>query len=254
MPTVPVLQFNQPVQLQQLRQGQLHQECDCTHGRGQICQLHPHGFQKAIGICHIALAQDPPQPALGIALGLCQPCNARPGVDGFIVCAVPAGMDAVEGVINIAIPGVDHDIDAERLLCEMLLRQLEPHQLLQHVEQPVPVLAGKTLRVRAVAGGQFGADLLLQFLPQRPLAVLIPLVQLLPESLHRVVGPQDFYGCPLVHLIPVIGVNLVGERAVRLAVIAQERVQNIRNGLFQLLHVRKSLLNMDALISRYCRR
>ena len=53
--TIPVLQSDQPVQLYQLLQGQLHQERDRAHGRGQVGELHPHGLQKALGLGHIAL-------------------------------------------------------------------------------------------------------------------------------------------------------------------------------------------------------
>ena len=168
-------------------------------------------------------------------MGLGKPRDARLGVDGLAVLAVPAGIGAVEGVINIAVAGVHHDVHVERLLQEVVGRQLEINQVVQRVEYPVVVLVGKALRVRAVSGGQLGADLLFQLVLKRPLIVLIPLVQLLPEGRHGVLGARYLDGRLVVHLVPVVGVDLAGKRAVLLALNAQKCVQDVGDGLFQLV-------------------
>ena len=117
----------------------------------------------------------------------------------------------------------------------MVHRQLEINQVVQRVEHPVVVLVGKALRVRAVSGGQLGADLLFQLVPQFPLVVLIPLVQMLPEGLHGVLGARYLDGRLVAHLVPVVGVDLAGKRAVLLALNAQKCVQDVGDGLFQLV-------------------
>ena len=181
---VPVLQSDQPVQLDELLQRQFHQERHRAHVRGQIGKLHLHGLQKALGIRHVALLQGLFQSAPGVPLSLSQPRDAGFTVDRSFVISVPAGVGAVERIIVIAVAGVHHDVDVERLPEEMFLRQLEPDQLLDDVMDPVVVLAGNAVRVWA--GEQLGFDFILQLAFQLTLVVHVPLVQLLPEGLHGV--------------------------------------------------------------------
>ena len=93
----------------------------------------------------------------------------------------------------------------------------------------------QALRVRAISGGQLGADLLFQLVPQFPLVVLIPLVQMLPEGLHGVLGARYLDGRLVAHLVPVVGVDLAGKRTVLLALNAQKCVQDVGDGLLQLV-------------------